>query len=945
MPRDGDAAATARPGEAGPAAGIVGREAELALLRDFLHSTRATVLVIEGEAGIGKTTLWTAGVAEARSAGSLVLACRPSAAEAELSYGALGDLVGPYLGDVLPELPAPQRWALEVALLLREAGGPPPDQRAIGMALLGVLRNLSQEAPVLVAVDDGQWVDPVSAGVVEFALRRLAGEPVRVLVAVRVGEHLTAPMQLERAMSEERLERLPVGPLSLGALYRLLRARLGAALPRPTLVRVHEASDGNPFYALQLARALLEQERTAEAGRRLPIPDSLDELLYSRLAQLPPPVRDVLAIAAAMANPTVPTLAEAAGSELGAVLAELDAAAAAGVVELNGDRVRFGHPLLASSAYWHAGETGRRSLHRRLAEVATDVEERARHLALATVGPDEEVAAALDAAAARAASRGAAVGAADLAELAVRLTPASNSVAVRRRVIGAAERHVAAGDLGRARGILEDLIGVVPPGAERADALVLLARTRQDDVEAQRKPFEQALQDTADDPARQARVRRGLAEIANIRGDQQGALAYARSAIPLAEASGNPALLASTLAYVALFETFLGEATPGLLERAIALEDAAGYLPGYDSPSMVLGHRLVCEDRFDEARGWLEKAEHRAAARDDFTSRMWILLHLAEAELGAGNWSLAARHAAEGLELAEQLDADHSRSALLYAVTRVDALLGLVDAAREAGTRGVALARMSSSEFPEFYNQWALGFLQLSLGDSPGAMALLEPLLELGSFGASRGALCTVLPDLIEALIGVGAVDRAEELLATLEGRARELQRPSAVAASARCRGLLLADQGHLEAALARFAEALEAHERLPNPFERGRTLLALGETQRRARRRRAARESLQAALALFEELGAPLWAEKARRELARIGGRAPAAGALTPTEERVAALVAEGRTNREAAKALYLSEHTIEGHLSRIYAKLGVRSRAELAHRLAARAAEHVDS
>jgi predicted ATPase len=230
----------------------------------------------------------------------------------------------------------------------------------------------------------------------EFALRRLAGERVKVLVAVRVERHGAAPLLLERALAEEQLVRLQVGPLSVGALHRLLRERLEVALPRPTLVRVHEASAGNPFYALELARALLARARRPEAGRRLAIPESLDGLLAARLEGLPHSVREVLAVATAMSDPTVAALADAAASEQGAVLGRLNAAAVAGIVELEGDRVRFPHPLFASSVYWHAGEAGRRRLHRRLATVAADPEERARHLALAADGPDEEVAVALD---------------------------------------------------------------------------------------------------------------------------------------------------------------------------------------------------------------------------------------------------------------------------------------------------------------------------------------------------------------------------------------------------------------------------------------------------------------------------------------------------------------------------------------------------------------------
>jgi DNA-binding CsgD family transcriptional regulator len=227
-----------------------------------------------------------------------------------------------------------------------------------------------------------------------------------------------------------------------------------------------------------------------------------------------------------------------------------------------------------------------------------------------------------------------------------------------------------------------------------------------------------------------------------------------------------------------------------------------------------------------------------------------------------------------------------------------------------------------------------LGFVALSLRDYHRAVATLEPLLGLG-LASSRSGLCALLPDLIEALVGAGQVARARELVEVLERNATDFLRPSAAAAASRCRGIVESAENNMESALVSFQDALRSHEPVANPFERARTLLALGETQRRERKRRVARQTLETALSVFEQLGAPLWAELARRELARIGGRAPSAGGLTPTEEQVAAIVAEGYTNREAADSLHVSEHTIEGHLSRIYAKLGVTSRTELAYHL----------
>jgi DNA-binding CsgD family transcriptional regulator len=913
--------------------GLVGREEELARVDSFLVSSHVMTMVLEGEAGIGKTVLWEAGVAAARSNDFRVLACRPVAAEASLSYVALGDLFAPVLEETLSLLPPPQRRALELALLLRQPGDRPPDGRAIGLALVAVLKGLARSSGLLVAIDDAHWVDPASAIPLEFAVRRLEGDQVKVLATVRVEEKRTAALRFDRSFDQGVVERVDVSPLSLGAIRRLLGSRLDVSLSRPVLLRVHEASGGNPLFALEVARALGQGDRL-EASRRVEVPDDLDELLGARLARLPRRVLDVVAAAAAMSDPTVSALSTVADGDREGVVADLDAAAAAGITELDDGRVRFTHPLLASSAYWRLDDAARRRLHHRLATVASDVEERARHLALAAAGPDEEVADTLEAAAVHAAARGAAGAAAELTELALRLTPPHHFSASRRRQVQTAERYFDVGDLVRAREILEALRRELESGPERVDVLILLARAEQDNLEAQGDLLEEALGDAAGDPARLARVRRGLAEAAAARGDQQGALAHARAAIVSAEQSNDTALLAATLAYVALFETFLGEITPGLLERAVELEPTAGYLSAYESPGVVLAYRFLYQDRVDEARHWFEVAAANARTHDDFTAQLTLLLHLTEVELIAGNWELASAMAADGLELAEQLDSDHYRSALLYVAAKADANLGHVDAAHDHASEGVSLAREVKTEVYEFNNQRVLGFVALSLRDYAGAVAALEPLLAFG-LASSRSGLCALLPDLVEALVGAGDVARARELVEILERNVAEFRRPTAMAAASRCRGMVQSAENHLETAMVAFHDALRSYEPVANPLERARTLLALGETQRRARQRRAARQTLEIALEEFEQLDAPLWGELARRELARIGGRAPSAGGLTPTEEQVAALVVEGYTNREAASSLHVSEHTIEGHLSRIYAKLGVTSRTELAYHL----------
>jgi predicted ATPase len=392
---------------------VIGRDHELDAIRAFVGRIDAgpSALVLSGEPGIGKTLLWERGVDEARERSVRVLTCHAAEAEASLSFSALSDLLGETLDGAAVALAPPRRHALEVALLLAEPSETPPDAHAIGLAVLDLLRVLSEPGPLLLALDDVQWLDPSSAGVLQVALRRLTGEGIGVLATLRRAPDVAVTFSLQRSFPEERLERVAVGPLSLGALHRLLEVRLGLELTRPELVRVQEATAGNPFFALELGRELLRTGTRPGAGRALRVPDSLHELLGGRLAQLPGETADVLLQIATLARPTVELVAAVHGDRE-RVLRALEAAHREGVVELDDSRLRFSHPMLASICYEEAPVWKRRAVHRALATVVSDAEERARHLALATEGPDSFVASALDEATEQAAARGATAAAA-----------------------------------------------------------------------------------------------------------------------------------------------------------------------------------------------------------------------------------------------------------------------------------------------------------------------------------------------------------------------------------------------------------------------------------------------------------------------------------------------------------------------------------------------------
>ena len=300
---------------AGPDAGVHGRAADLARLGRFLDEVTGhpAALLIEGEPGLGKTTLWSAGIDQARRRGWRVLTCRPVQAEAALSLSALGDLLEPVPDAVLSELPGPQRRALDVALLRAEPGPEPPDQRAVAVAFLGVIRALAQAAPVLIGVDDLPWLDRASAAVLEYAQRRLTTQPAGLLATAATGDSASPAGHMRGRFPPGRLHALTVGPLALEAMDAVLRAKGGPPEAWPEVVEVHEASGGNPYFAQELAAALGAHGRRRGSRQPLPVPGSLRPLVQRRLAALSPAGREVALVAAAAPAPTVGVVLAASG--------------------------------------------------------------------------------------------------------------------------------------------------------------------------------------------------------------------------------------------------------------------------------------------------------------------------------------------------------------------------------------------------------------------------------------------------------------------------------------------------------------------------------------------------------------------------------------------------------------------------------------------------------
>ena len=915
--------------------GVIGREEELSSIDAFLARIEdgPTAIVLSGEAGIGKTVLWELGVGQAEERFGHVLLHRSVEAEALLSFTGLSDLLAPVFEEVAPMLAPLRRRALEVSLLLAEPGSDTPDSRAIGLALLDVLQMLAEQGPVVLALDDLQWLDPSSAGVLQIALRRLRDERVGVLATARTAPETTVPVELDRAFAADRLARLPIGPLSMGALHHLLRERVGLDLTRPELVRVQEASAGNPFFALELGRELVRTGSRPTAGRALPVPDSLHELLGGRLARLPTDTGDVVLFAAALARPTVELVVKAHGHRE-TVVDALDTAAREGVVELGDARLRFAHPLLASICYEQAPIWKRRAIHGALARAVVDVEERARHMALSVDGPDAVAASYLDAAFEQAAARGATAAAAELSELAADLTPGDLPLERRRR-LRSAMFHRLAGDSARAVPLLEQILTEAPEGIERSDVLFELASTLRAVPQTTIERLDEALTNASGDETRQARILGYRGWIRVFQADIDAALLDTRAALEKAERIGDPALIAATIGHVAIAEGRAGDFTPGLVERGVEIEHRLALQLQYnESPSVSLSRRLAGQGALDRARALLEEIETKAAARGDERLRAQAHGARSRIEWFAGNWQLALDLAVEAHELHDRIRHDVGLIVRLKALAEAD--LGLVEQARASAEAALAVAEEMSDREWVILSAGVLGRLELALGDLDAALGYVRELPgELLSKGY-RDPTAPVWGDAIEILIAGGELEEASTYLMQYEVNSSRAESPWAVAVAARCRGLLAAAEDDPVAALEAFERSLTALDGLPYPFERGRTLLCLGTVRRQAQQRKASREALKEALAIFEELGARLWIEKARAELARISGRRTTSDELTETERRVAELAADGHTNKEIAAELFMGVSTVEAHLSRIYRKLGLRSRTELAGRIA---------
>jgi DNA-binding CsgD family transcriptional regulator len=927
------------------ARGLV-RTAEWSRVREFTSGapSRAapSLLAVTGEAGAGKSTLWRAGLEVATGAGGRVLRSEPSAGEADASFAGLSDLLADILPAVAGDIPGPQREALEVALLLRPAGDQPSSAHAVGLAVLAALRSALAAGPVLLAIDDVQWLDAGSLDALTFALRRVSAGPLAVLLAARA-EAPADPLTFgappvphgwrDLLTAVPAPESVTLAPLDPWQVHKLLPPEVTAAQAR----LVARQSRGNPFWAREIWASL----DAAEA----PVPP-LAKGLTGRLSRsLTPEAAEALAMVAAAGRiGTRDALAVLRHHDDPATA--LDEAVLAGLVVEKAGRLAAAHPLIGAAAVESMPPLRRAQLYRRLAAAAASPERHAHFAALAAgPGPDPEVAAALDAAAAAAHARAGSAAAGQFAAQAVAFTPAADTEALARRRIRAGELLFLAGELAQSLSQLEalDTADLATAGLDTADlerALPMLA----DVTDLLRGPEPAIARVTrwvasaGTEPRRRALVLALASDTAyglpgGRRAAAQDAIACALAAGPAANASRHRALLNLVIAKV----TGGDGLDRDLLAQAEELEPGLPPGPLHDTADLNRGLWARFVEDLDTARAALRRCIARASEAGEDYPLVTFLCYLAATEELAG----AYRAGEEAIAAAQQTAAWHDwppspwhlepRCDLLIAAGRLDEALALADEHLPDGPDEPASTA--------FVGACVRGKVSFWRGDAEAAIPHLERAracaeqLEWTDPGC-RSRLDSLLA---EACLSGGRPEEASRIAAWLGDTGRRMGRPTLTGDGARLEALIAAVAGDLEAAVAAARTAVAAHESSPVRAELARSLLVLGQVERRRKARGEARAALRRAAGLAAELGHRPLLDRIERELPRAVAARPD-GELTAAEQRVADQIAGGATSREAAAALFVSVRTVETHVAAIYRKLGIRTRSELRRALAAR-------
>lgn len=918
---------------------VIGREELFSAAREQL--ARGGSVLLHGPAGIGKSTALRALVSEYGTATHTVLRCSATESESHLPFLALADLLGLVVDEVSDRLPAAQRTALESALTGRGESTLQRDGLALRLAVLSTLRALAADGPVLVVADDLQWLDPASAELLGFAARRLGDTAVQLLCAVR-----TEGQEYDRHLRASPPDTLAVrlGALSRAQVSTLLDHRGYTGLPRSIVRDIHRTSGGNPLFALELGRALAENPTPPRPGEPLPVPTSLRALVLNRLEMLSDEARRTLLVASAGARPTLALLHEAGRENAEAETAQ---AAELGLLatEPEGPAVRFAHPLISAALYAEAPAQERRAAHAALSTAASDPIERARHLALATTGTDPEAAARLAEAAALARDRGAPSVAASLGLLAARHTPPEDEPAPDRRRLEAAEDAITAGEVDLARDIAREVLTRATAPADRVRAWMVVIEAAGQALGEVDTVYPQALADAGDDPRLLALVHyqlawRGLV----VEGDFAEGREEATHAAELAARAGDRRTELLALAFQAQTETLMGHPdAPATIKRALKEPQDPEVACHHNGAGATRYRWLIMSDQLPEARSTVNALLREVRRRGMVESEVHFVRLLAETELRSGHCGRALDLARESMRLARDSGIGEIPSAVLNS---------LAEASGGDTDRALALAREAVEQAEQVGDQMyvsrgltALGHAQLVAGNAEAAVQSLRRVRELEQgLGITDPARGRWHGDLAEALVRIGATDEARQLLDVARAHALRLGRESVLAVLDRAEALLRAARGEHEAALAQLTSAQDRLAKLGYGLEEARAAFALASLGTG----RPGPTSYDEAARLFRRCRALPWVRQveAAAVVNPVEPITPTAASeglegLAAMERQVAALVMEGATNREIAARLFISVKTVEATLTRVYRKLGIRSRVDIVRLAAARRAK----
>ncbi len=898
---------------------LIGRNNEVQRVDALLDRVRdrGGALVIRGEPGIGKSALLDRSRGRASSLGARALATAGVESESELAFAGLHQLLGP-IGNRIDRLPDPQRQALDAAFGVTDLFEPDPFR--VALAAYRLVSDAADSSPLLLIADDAQWLDRSSLDVLTFIARRLDNEPVVFIAGLRDG--------FSTALEEAGLPILQLGRLSASDSEKLLD-RVASGLSPHARGRVLAQAAGNPLALVELAQAMPEAGDPVELLSPTPaaLTARLERAFGARLDGLGEDTRLVLLAAALDGRASIAELLSAAtlvsGNEV--ALSALDSAAERGLAQAHGSELRFEHPLIRSAVQSTAAPAQRLAMYGALAEVVGDPERRLWHRAACAVGPDDEVASALEEQAQIARRRGAVMVAAAALERAAMLT-----VDPRRK----GERLVRAAELVNDLGRVDVVSGLLSEaeslevGPLEAARLAWLRQMISGDVWFEKgaaKTFVTIAQQLLAGGDPDAALR-SLVPIAHRCWWTRSGARTRQYVVDAAEGIGFPGDDPRLLVVTAL-------ANPELTAPSVRRRVARLRLEEMTDPVDAMYVGIAAEKAGDFVAGsrFLARAVDRLREQSRLGMLTQALVHYAWAGTYAGDWEAAERAGAEAATLARETRQPQFgltgqlvgalAAALRGGETDVDAMLAGPERALTAMKGGPLLAPA----------HLARGAAALSEGRHDDAFRALWPVFDEDDPAYHRFMRWPAVLDLVEAGSRGEHTARVTKVTGELEQIARRSEAPILRAGLA-CARPLLSDDDHAEAD---FVAALgeESHS---YPFLRARTLFAFGRWLRRQRRSADSRAPLRDAIGLFDALGATRWSERARQELRatgeKIGRRTPdARDRLTAQELQIAQLAAAGLSNREIGERLFLSHRTIGSHLYRIFPKLGITTRSHL--------------